>query len=272
MTRNRQQTSHGLLIDLDGVIYQAERMIDGALDALAWIRQQSIPHLFVTNTTSRSRAALLEKFETFGFSLDIDELMTPIVAAIELLQRQRLHRIAVFATPSAAQEFTEFEIAAARSQAAVDAVVIGDLGELWDYQRLNCAFRLLMQEPRPRLIALGMTRYWRGEDGLLLDVAPFVSALETAADCRASVVGKPAAAFFETALARLEITADRCFMIGDDIAADIGAAQNCGIRGIQVRSGKFREPDLQGEIEPFAVLDSIAELPRWWLQTVDEPA
>jgi len=267
-----QIADHGLLIDLDGVIYQGERIIDGALDTLAWIRDQSIPHLFVTNTTSRSRASLLQKFDALGFSVRIDELMTPIVAAIEHLQRQRMRRVAVFASPDAAQEFDAFEIVSTQSQTAVDAVVIGDLGELWDYQRLNCAFRLLMQEPRPQLIALGMTRYWRGEGGLLLDVAPFVCALENAAGCKASVMGKPAAAFFETALQRLEISAQRCFMIGDDIAADIGAAQDCGIRGIQVRSGKFREADLQGEVQPFALLDSIAELPRWWLRTVDKPA
>ncbi len=57
-------------------------------------------------------------------------------------------------------------------------------------------------------------------------------------------------------------------MIGDDIVGDIGAAQTCGIRGIQVRTGKFRETDLNGEIKPFAVLDSIADLPAWWQQTV----
>lgn len=268
----RQTTSHGLLIDLDGVIYQGGKTIDGALDALAWIRQRSIPHLFVTNTTSRSRASLLEKFDAYGFALGIDELMTPIVAAIQYLQHQRMRRIAVFVTPGAAREFTEFDIVEAQSQAVVDAVVIGDLGTGWNYQRLNYAFRLLMQDPRPRLIALGMTRYWRGKDGLLLDVAPFVSALETAANCKASVLGKPAAVFFETALQRLDISAGRCFMIGDDIDADIGGAQNCGIRGIQVRSGKFRESDLQGTTLPFAVLDSIAELPRWWRQTVDKHA
>jgi HAD superfamily hydrolase (TIGR01458 family) len=267
-----QIADHGLLIDLDGVIYQGERIIDGALDTLLWIRRQRIPHLFVTNTTSRSRASLLQKFEALGFSVRIDELMTPIVTAIEHLQRQRMRRIAVFATADAVREFDEFEIVSAQSETAVDAVVIGDLGELWDYQRLNSAFRLLMREPRPQLIALGMTRYWRGEDGLLLDIAPFVCALENAADCKASVVGKPAAEFFETALQRLEISAQRCFMIGDDISADIGAAQDCGIRGIQVRSGKFREADLRGQVEPFALLDSIAELPGWWLRTVDKPA
>jgi len=57
-------------------------------------------------------------------------------------------------------------------------------------------------------------------------------------------------------------------MIGDDIVGDIDAAQRCGIRGIQVRTGKFREPDLVRGIEPFALLDSLADLPDWWLKNL----
>ena len=58
-------------------------------------------------------------------------------------------------------------------------------------------------------------------------------------------------------------------MIGDDIAGDVDAAQRCGIRGIQVRTGKYRPRDLDGETKPFAVLDSIADLPAWWQQTLE---
>jgi HAD superfamily hydrolase (TIGR01458 family) len=261
----------GLLIDLDGVIYQSERIIDGALQTLDWIRQRQIPHLFVTNTTSRSRVALLEKFEHFGFAAELDELMTPIVAANQYIERRQFGRIAAFVTASAASEFSEVEVVAPQSAQAVDAVVIGDLGEAWDYRTLNSAFRLLMQDPAPQLIALGMTRYWRGADGLLLDVAPFVSALENAAGCKALVFGKPADAFFSAALQRLQCPRDDTYMIGDDIAGDTGAAQQCGIRGIQVKTGKFREADLQGDIKPFALLDSIADLPPWWTENVDAP-
>jgi len=32
-------------------------------------------------------------------------------------------------------------------------------------------------------------------------------------------------------------------MIGDDIVSDVGGAQACGIRGIQVRTGKYRFTD-----------------------------
>ena len=51
----------------------------------------------------------------------------------------------------------------------------------------------------------------------------------------------------------------------DDIRTDVGAAQELGIRGLLVRTGKFSDGDLDGPIEPAATLDSIADLPEWWL-------
>jgi len=259
---------NSLLIDLDGVIYQGDRLVDGALDSLDWLQRCQIPHLYVTNTTSRSRAALLEKFIELGFEAQLEEVMTPIVAANQWLHTQQMHKIAAFVTPSAIGDFSSVEIISPECGEAVDAIVIGDLGDAWDYQLLNSAFRLLMQDPRPQLIALGMTRYWRNQDGLRLDVAPFIKALEHAASCEARVVGKPAAAFFAASLALLDCAAEQAYMIGDDIVGDIDAAQTCGIRGIQVRTGKFRETDLSGKIKPFAMLDSIADLPVWWEQVV----
>lgn len=253
-----------LLIDLDGVIYQSGRAIEGAVDAIDWLKRKHIPHLYVTNTTSRSRDALLQKFDTLGFAAESDEVMTPIVAATQWLQQQGLARAALFVPDDAQRDFNALEAVATDSEAAVDAVIIGDLGEAWDFRKLNNAFRFLMQDPQPELIALGMTRYWRGPNGLQLDVAPFVKALEHAADCEARVMGKPAPAFFASSLALLGCDSDQALMIGDDIRGDIDAAQQCGIRGVQVRTGKFRDSDLDAGIEPYALLDSFADLPGWW--------
>ncbi|MFA9470407.1 MAG: HAD hydrolase-like protein [Deltaproteobacteria bacterium] len=46
--------------------------------------------------------------------------------------------------------------------------------------------------------------------------------------------------------------------------SDVGGAQAAGLAGILVRTGKFRPGDLEGDIRPDAVLDSVADLPRWW--------
>ena len=183
MRDSNSNEQHGLLIDLDGVLYQAGVLIDGAIETLEWIREQRIPHLFVTNTTSRSRAMLLDKFEALGFAAEIDEIMTPVVAAAQWLSDHRLERVALFVPESTQLDFAAVEAVAPDREEPVDAVIIGDLGEAWTFERLNQAFRLLMQDSRPKLIALGMTRYWRTGNGLQLDVAPFVKALEHAASC-----------------------------------------------------------------------------------------
>jgi HAD superfamily hydrolase (TIGR01458 family) len=121
-----------------------------------------------------------------------------------------------------------------------------------------------MAEPRPILIALGMSRYAQGDTGLVLDVAPFIKALEYAADCEAVVMGKPAKAFFEAALRVLGTKTTETVMIGDDIHSDVAGAQAAGLTGILVRTGKFRTADLDGAVRPDAVLGSVADLPEWW--------
>jgi len=262
------KTGNALLIDLDGVIYQGDSVVVGAADTLGWLRAQKIPYLFVTNTTSRSRLALLDKFESLGFSAGVDEIVTPIVAASRWLKSQKLSKATLFVAENALEDFTGVERVSPFDDIDVDAVIIGDLGEAWTFRMLNSAFRLLMRDPKPVLIALGMTRYWRAQDGLRLDVAPFIRALECASNCEALVIGKPASAFFESSLALLNRSATQTLMIGDDIVGDIDGAQRCVSRGLQVKTGKFREDDLKGTIKPFAILDSIAALPSWWSNTL----
>ncbi len=95
-------------------------------------------------------------------------------------------------------------------------------------------------------------------------MAPFVAALEHAAGRKALVFGKPAEAFFRAAVELQGLPANEIAMIGDGIETDIEGAQKAGLRGILVRTGKFRESDLEGGIIPDAVLDSVADLPEWW--------
>jgi phospholysine phosphohistidine inorganic pyrophosphate phosphatase len=249
-----------LLIDLDGVIYEGEKPLPGAAEALEWVREQELPHLFLTNTTSRPRSALVTKLADFGIPASAEQILTPPVAAARWLAEHAPGPAALFVAPATTEEFDELDIAATE-QVGVASVVVGDYGERWSFAELNRAFRLLMNRPQPALVALGMTRYWKAEDGLRLDTAPFVTALAHASDAEPVVLGKPAAAFFETALSVLGVRADEVLMIGDDIVGDIDGAQRAGIRAALVRTGKFRPDDLHVGIRPDAIVDSIAGLP-----------
>ena len=90
----------------------------------------------------------------------------------------------------------------------------------------------------------------------------FIAGLEQAAGVSATVVGKPSAAFFETVRGELGASPTEALMIGDDIDADVLGAQSAGIRGVLVRTGKFREDELtRARGRPDHVVDSLADVP-----------
>lgn len=259
-----------LLLDLDGVLYEGENPVEGAAETVAWLVERAIPHLFLTNTTSRPRSALIDKLGEMGIKIDSAQMLTPPIAAVHWLKANIRGGIALFVPKATRKEFAGLPLVSEQAESGAAAVVVGDLGKQWDFNTLNRAFRLLISEPKPALVALGMTRYWRAFDGLRLDVAPFVVALEHASGTKPIVVGKPAAFFYQAALDLLETQASDTFMVGDDIRGDIEGAQRLGIRGLLVQTGKFQPRDLDLGIKPYAILDSIKRLPAWWTVNIGQ--
>jgi phospholysine phosphohistidine inorganic pyrophosphate phosphatase len=254
----------GILFDMDGVLYNSEEAIEGAAETIRWVQSKNIPYLYVTNTTSRSRIHLVEKLKRFGIEASLDRIMTPCVAASEWLRMHSNGSVALFVSQKAFVEFDGLEILPSGVEEGARYVVIGDLGEGWDFRTLNRAFRLLHSNPEAVLIALGMTPYWQAHDGLRLDTAPFVAALEQATGRKPMIFGKPAAGFYQAAVKQLGLPAEDAVMIGDGIETDIAGAQRAGLKAVLVRTGKFRDTDLAGGIIPDAILDSIRALPAWW--------
>lgn len=254
-----------IFFDLDGVLYEGERAIDGAAAVVSWSKELSIPHLFLTNTSSRPRTTLVEKLASFDIDTNINEFLTPPVATVQWLKQNHANAcITLFIPEATKEEFHEFNIYDGSSTKNIDALIVGDLGTGWGFATLNRAFTLLMNNPDAELIALGMTRYWRSDNGLQLDAGPYVKALEYATGRAPLVLGKPALGFFEAGLKLLNCSPDDAIMIGDDIRGDIEAAQNAGIRAILVKTGKYKPEDLKQNITPDAVINSIAGFPDWW--------
>lgn len=236
------------LLDLDGTLYVGDEALPGAVNAVRILSERRIPRRFLTNTTRMSRHALAERLRRMGFAIGEDEIFTAPRAAAAWMIRAGISRVSLLLPPATHQDFQEFQV----TDAGPDAVVVGDLGESWNYEVLNGAFRHLLAGAR--LVALQKNRYWKRPDGLSLDAGPFVAALEYAAATEAVVVGKPAAEFFHLAAESMGVSAERVTVVGDDLESDVGGAQDAGMRGVLVRTGKFREEVLSGStIRPDAV-------------------
>ena len=245
-----------LLLDLSGVIYVQDEAVPGAAEALEQLREAGLRVRLVTNTTMRPRRSILERLDRLGIETDPAELLTPATLARRRCEEAGYDSVALVVLDELREDLEGLE----ESGGGVDAVIVGDLGDRWDYQVLNRAFRWLIEGAE--LIALQKNRYWETAEGLSLDAGPFVAALEYAVGREAEVVGKPSPAFFELALGDLGVSADRAAMVGDDVEADVGGALDAGIAGILVRTGKYREEDVRASgIEPTATVDSIADVP-----------
>ncbi len=245
-----------LLIDIDGVLHVGSDPIDGAHEAVQALRERNVPFRLVTNTTSRSRRRVAERLVGLGFAITAADVLTPAALAVRHCRWHGYTRVALHVAEALREDLDELGDAQGDD---VDAVVLGDLGEEFSYERLNAIFGQL--QGGAELVALQRNRVWQRADGLVLDAGPFVVALEYATGRDATVVGKPSPAFFAAALEELGARADAAAMIGDDIEADVGGALDAGLDGVLVRTGKFREQTLRSSgVIPTLVIDSVAQL------------
>lgn len=254
---NTISTAKGIFFDLDGVLYVGASPIEGAIEAIAKIHGSGIPCRFVTNTSTLSRASLHQKISQLGFSIPENEIISAPQAALLYLQQLHDPVCRFLLADDVKNDFKQFR----QSDTQADYIVVGDIGNAWSYPLLNEVFNCLMQGAK--LIAIHKNRFWQTALGLQMDIGGFIDALEYASGTKAMMIGKPAQDFFQIALDHIELEANQVVMIGDDIDADIGGAKKAGLKGILVRTGKYRKPyaDMSAVV-PDLVIDSVAELPN----------
>ena len=224
----------GVLLDIAGVLYDGDTVVPGAIKSLQALRAAALPLRLVTNTSRRPKRVLLDHLRHLGFDVSEDEVFTATEALVAHLVRDRL-RPFLLVHPNLDEEFETLD------RDRPNAVVVGDAAERFTYQRLNAAFRLLI-DGAP-LLAIATNRYFREADGLSLDAGPFVAALEYAAQAEAILFGKPAPAFFQAVLTDLGTSSAETLMIGDDVEADVNGALSLGLQAALVRTGKYRAGD-----------------------------
>jgi HAD superfamily hydrolase (TIGR01458 family) len=222
----------GVLIDLDGVVYVGNQALPGSLDAIHRIRESRLPFKFITNTTRRPRARIVRDLAQLGLGIVAQDLFTPAALARDVLARQNLVPFLIV-HPDLREDF------AGLATDGGEAVVVGDAGEFFTYDLLNQAYRKLLHGAE--FLALAKNRNFLDHDNeLSLDAGPFVAGLEYSSGKMASVLGKPAPAFFKLAVESMACGPEDVVMIGDDAEADVGGAMAAGLQGILVQTGKYR--------------------------------
>ncbi|HMB76767.1 MAG TPA: TIGR01458 family HAD-type hydrolase [Kiloniellaceae bacterium] len=243
----------GVLLDIAGVLYDGDEAVLGAAQAVSRLHKASVPVRYITNSTRRPKRRIQKQLASFGIAADLSEISTPAEVASAWL---RQHGLAphLLIHPDLEEDFAELP------ESDKLAVVVGDAGPYFTYERMNAAYRALMAGAP--FLALAANRVFKDADGeLSLDAGAFVRALEFASGIDATVLGKPSKDFFQGAADSMGCKASEVVMVGDDAESDVAGALAAGIgEALLVKTGKYRDGDeSRHRPAPTAVVADIAD-------------
>lgn len=239
------------LVDFDGVIKLGDQIAPDAKYFFEFIENNKIPACILSNSTLRTS----EMMKNFLQEKDL-EINLPAFTAFDVtveFVRKNYKKVMVYCREYLIDYFGDLI-----DKGNPEAVVIGDIGNRWNYETLNEIFRYVMNGAE--IIAMHKNKFWQPEGKLILDAGAFITAIEYATGKQATVIGKPSPLYFKTAIEKLGLNFQNSFvMLGDDLENDVIAAQQIGGTGILILTGKTKISDIQ-EAKPDFIVNSLNEV------------
>lgn len=222
-----------LLIDFDGVLKVEGKLALGVQDFFSFLNQTKIDAIILSNSTLMTGKNIEQFFIDNGIKNYISAITT-VDIALNYIELNKL-TVKVYCDDRISSLFTQ-------SNEQPDAVIVGDIGERWNFKLMNEIFNYV--NSGSSLIALHKNKYWKNNEGrFVLDAGAFISAIEFSTGKQSKILGKPSPLYFDYALKKLERKIENGFiMIGDDIENDVKAAQDIGGKGILIYTGKTKFP------------------------------
>lgn len=255
----------GYIFDLDGTIYLGDQLLPGAADLIASLRRLEIPVLFLSNNPTRNRADYISKLGKFGISVTPNEVLNTVDTMTDwLLRTHPTATVYPISEQPLIDALTEAGIRMSDNAAEID-IVIASYDRTFAYPKLQIAFDAIAVHKRAFLVTTNPDRYCPFPNGQgEPDAAAIIGAIEgcTGVACQQNV-GKPDPFMLESALARLDLPANDCIMVGDRLTTDIRMAIDAHMPSALVLTGETT-PDMlaaqPSENHPAFVLDRVDHL------------
>jgi 4-nitrophenyl phosphatase len=243
------------VFDLDGTVYRGSDPIPGAADFLTRLQDRGVPYLFVTNRGNRTPDQIADQLISMGIPCSEEMILTSSQVAARHLGAVRIFVVGETGV------YTALEQVGAKVVEEHPDVVLVTYHRGFNYAELTQATRHILAGAR--LVATNRDSLIMVEDGVLPEAGPLVSALETATNTTAEVIGKPNRMIMDQAVTRLQVPHEECAVIGDFLLTDILAAHNANMPSALILTGISSKADiLQAPCEPTWIAEDYDDLKR----------
>lgn len=249
------------LLDMDGTIYLDSELFDGTLDFLEKVKKKHGRYLFVTNNSSKSVGAYVEKLNRIGIDASEDDFLTSTEATVLYIKNNYpKKRFYSLGTKSFTDELLRQGIDAVTELSDdIFGLVISNDQEL-TFKKLDDASRLLTRGVGA-YIATNPDWVCPTSYGYVPDCGCFADILKRATGKTPVFIGKPEPEMLLLALEKHGYTKDEALMVGDRVYTDIASGYNAGIDTVLVLSGEGTVEDVENtDKKPTYIMESIREL------------
>ncbi len=253
---------HFFISDMDGVVYHGNRLLPGAVEFVAYLTENNLPYLFLTNSSERTPRELADKLKRLGIDSDAAHFYTSALATADFLARQS-PGCSVFAIGEAGLHNALYEKGITMNDSTPDYVVVGET-RTWSYERIERAIQFVRRGAR--LIGTNPDLTGPTETGIAPATGSMIAPIELATGTKAYFIGKPNALMMRRAVKHLAATSRDTVIIGDRMDTDIIAGIEAEVDTVLVLSGVTA----RGDIDRFAYrpgyvmrgLDELVEVLR----------
>src|SRR5664279_3972705 len=254
----------GLLIDMDGVIYGGDELINGAAEFISYLIKNKIPFLFMTNNSQRTKLDVVRKLKKLGISVSENHVYTRAMATVKFLADQAPKGTAyVLGEGGLLTSLHENGLTLVDNEP--DFVVLGE-GRNFTLEMVQRAVDMILggakfittnRDPSPRKPG------WNN-----LGIAATTAMIEEATGIKAFTIGKPSPVMMPCARKALNLETAFTTVIGETMDTDIQGGVQMGYKTILVLSGITKKEDLNHfAFKPDMVVGSVKDIQlplKWW--------
>ncbi len=248
------------LFDMDGTLYIGDTLFDFTPLLLKEIHRGGKQYRFITNNSSRSVKAYIQKLARLGITAEENEFITSSQAtAYYLKQHYPSAKLYVCGTESLKQELRSEKFIVTDKLEQVDCLVMGFDTEL-TFRKLEDVCRLLSTRDIP-YIATNPDLVCPTEFGSVPDCGSVCTMIYNATGKTPFVIGKPSPLMIQLAMEQTHIPAPKTAVIGDRIYTDVKSGINAGAVSILVLSGETTKDVLyRSKDKPTLVFENAGEI------------
>lgn len=248
------------LLDMDGTIYNEDKIFDGTLAFLSHIEENGGRYIFITNNSSKSVSDYVDKVNEMGIRADASHFFTSSQAtAFYLNENYPGQTVFCMGTRSLVDELRENGIpVVTKPDDSAGIVLIGfDTENTSEKVRDTC----IMLGKDVTYLATNPDLVCPVSFGYIPDCGSMSIMLKNATGKTPFFIGKPEPIMIDCVLKKLGVSKEDALIVGDRLYTDIAAGKNAGVDTICVLSGEATLDDIQNDPHnPTWVFDSVTEI------------